>query len=70
MPFTVEVFKAVKKGEAEWRVTGSAKSMNAAAELFDETCARNDGCAVILRGEFGEVLVKRSVLPDGVIGDT
>ena len=70
MPYTIEVYKVPKKGgDPEWSLSGEAESYAAAAETFDEACARNEGCAVILRGELGEVMVKRSVLPDGVIGD-
>lgn len=57
MAWTVEVFLD------EWTPAGSAPDGAAARVLFDAVCDAHEGCAVLLRGEEGEMQAKRSVLP-------
>lgn len=60
MPYTVESYKK-KKGDDEprWHVEGERDDYAAAEKLYAAVCVRRVG-AVILRGEGGELVAKRS----------
>lgn len=49
--------------EARWVVVGVEEQAADAEALFDAACVDHPGCAVILRGDLGELVRKRSVLP-------